>query len=243
MTGESKIFVIKIGGSILCPDLVDSFNFPFAIEFRDKILHPYISRGYKFIITVGGGQLARKFQNRLKEFSVRENYQHRVGIISTLMNAVCFQSVIPELAHQRVIALDDYLQIFKFVNSKTFENSPVLLSCGGYKAESSTDMDAVLLAMRMGVNRVISLKNIDGIYTADPRVNQNARMVEAIDWDEYLNIINSANSHNPGDSWAIDPIAAREARDNNVEFVVIGKDLENLKKVLDGESFIGSTVK
>lgn len=243
MNGESKIVVIKIGGSILCPDLVDSFNFPFTIEFRDKILHPYISRGYKFIITVGGGQLARKFQHRLKEFSVRENYQHRVGIVATLMNAVCFQSVIPELAHQRIIALDDYLQIFKFVNNKTFENSPVLLSCGGHRAESSTDMDAVLLAMRMGANGVISLKNIDGIYTSDPKINENARLVESMDWDDYLNIINSANSHNPGDSWAIDPIAAREARDNNVEFVVIGKDLENLKKVLDGESFIGSIVK
>lgn len=239
---ESKVLVIKIGGSILCPNLTDSFNVPFVIEFRDQILHPYIAKGYKFVITVGGGQLARKFQGRLKEFSISERYQHRVGIISTLMNAVCFQSVIPEIAHQRIIALDDYLQIFKFVNSKTFEKTHVLLSCGGYKAESSTDMDAVLLAMRVGANRVISLKNIDGIYDLDPRVYPNARLIEEMDWKKYMQIINSANSHNPGDSWAIDPVASKEAMENNIDFVVVGRDLENLKKVLDDKKFIGSTV-
>lgn len=239
---ESKIVVIKIGGSILCPDLIDSFNVPFAMEFKDQILHPYIAKGFKFVITVGGGQLARKFQGRLNEFSISESFQHRVGIISTLMNAVCFQSVIPEIAHQRIIALDDYLQIFKFVNSKTFEKSNVLLSCGGYKAESSTDMDAVLLAMRTGVDTVISLKNIDGIYDSDPKVYPNARLIPKMDWAKYMEIIYSANSHNPGDSWAIDPIASKQAMENNISFTVIGRDLENLKNVLDKKPFVGTTV-
>lgn len=243
MDGVSKTVIIKVGGSILCPNLTDTFNFPFAIEFREKILHPYISKGYKFVLTIGGGKLARRFQSRQKEFSVSNSYLHKTGIIATLMNAVCFQSIIPKIAHPQILSLNDYLHLFKFVNSKTFENSGVLLSCGGYRQESSTDLNAVLVAMRLGVNKVISIKNIDGIYSDDPKIFKSARLIEKMNWNEYFEIINNAKSHNPGDSWPIDPVAAKQAMDNKMEFVVIGSDLENLKRVIDGGNFVGSVVK
>ena len=100
-----------------------------------------------------------------------------------------------------------------------------------------------MAARKLGSKTIISLKNIDAVYTGDPKTDPNAKPVEKISWKEYLDIIGNPTEHKPGANFPIDPIASRMAIESGLRFIVIGgKDMENFKKVLRGESFKGTIV-
>src|SRR3989338_3043491 len=58
-------FVISLGGSLVCPE-VGRVNIEFLKKFRAVILK-YVKRGDKFAIIVGGGKLARAWQDAARK--------------------------------------------------------------------------------------------------------------------------------------------------------------------------------
>lgn len=229
---------------MLAPLQDKPFNTKFVTELRSQVLNPFLARGFKFALTVGGGYLARKYQEVACKNLSSQVMQHRIGVAATFLNATMLHAAIHDLCEDHVVSLDDYSNLFKFVNQQTtLDDKHVLISCGGHREQSSTDMDAVLIAMRLDVNRVISIKNVDGIYDSDPRKNPSAKKLSALSWEQYFDLIGNVSEHKPGDSWPIDPIAARTASDNGMEFIVIGSDLEKLTDVLNGGIGGGTVVK
>jgi uridylate kinase len=54
----SKTVVVALGGSIVYPDGIDV---QFLKDFK-KFLTPFLKRGVKFVLVIGGGKLSRNFQ-------------------------------------------------------------------------------------------------------------------------------------------------------------------------------------
>lgn len=240
---NQNIIVLKIGGSVLSPTTKKLVNTDFIKSFYKKILIPLTRQKYKFAITVGGGSIARLIISKLKNENVSNEYLHRTGIISSLLNATIFQSLTSKICNDHIVSLDDYLKLYKFVNIKTsFDKKPVVISCGGNRQTSSTDTDAVLFAMRFEVKKVISIKGIDGIYNKNPKTNNNAILIPKLKWAEYQEIIGKSNSHKPGDNWPIDPVATRMCIENDIQFNVIGNDIDNIYKCLTNQNFKGTVV-
>ena len=115
-----------------------------------------------------------------------------------------------------------------------------VLIASGWIPGWSTDYDAVLLAKNFGVNEVINMSNVDYVYDKDPRKFKDAKKIERIRWTNYLKM--TGTKWKAGMNVPFDPIAAKEARKSGISVSLIGKDLNNLKSLLDGKKFRGTLI-
>ena len=108
----------------------------------------------------------------------------------------------------------------------------VIIACGSGNPYFSTDTAAVLRAAELGAEIVLFAKNIDGVYTADPKLDPNAKKLDNITYDEII--------HN--DLAVIDSTASAFGRDNHLPLLLFGlNDPENICRAVNGEK-IGTMV-
>jgi len=230
----SKTYVIKIGGSILSLK-DDTFNFEQAIKLKD--FFSSVIGDNKYILITGGGFLARNYQQLLKTKNYSDYDQHYIGTVACNMNAVMLRSVFGDLAEDKILGLGDLSANTPVEVSKRF------LIAGAGDPGPSSDWDATWMAKRTGANSVITLKDVDGVYSADPDKYTNAKRLDNVTWDEYIQIIGNANVHIPGGNLPVDPIAARMAKENNIKFYVVdGNDFTNLKNLLSCGEYKGTQI-
>jgi len=225
------VTVISLGGSIVAPDGVDVDFLKNFVSLIKSFLETDSER--RFIFVVGGGGPARRYQNAYREIteSIKDEEADWIGIMATRLNAQLIKAVMGEWCSQEVV-------------TNPAEVAPLIghvLVAAGWKPGFSTDYDAVLLAERFGADAVINLSNIEKVYTADPKADPNARPIDKITWDDFRSMI--GDEWVPGKNVPFDPVASRHAEKIGLKVICAGgKNLENLKKILLGEDFIGTTI-
>jgi len=110
----------------------------------------------------------------------------------------------------------------------------------GFEPGSSTDLRAVQLAERLGAGQVINMSNIDYVYSDDPKKNPDARKLPRISWADFRKLV--GDEWDPGLNMPFDPIASRAAEAAGLTVVIIGNDIGNLERLLNGEPFRGTTI-
>ena len=117
-----------------------------------------------------------------------------------------------------------------------------ILVAAGWKPGFSTDNDAVLLAERFAADTVVNLSNIEKVYTDDPRKNPDAKPIDNISWAEFRKMV--GDEWVPGKNCPFDPIASKKAQELGLTVICAGgKNIPNIKSILDGSDYIGSTIK
>ena len=109
----------------------------------------------------------------------------------------------------------------------------VIFSCGTGNPYFTTDTAAALRAAETEADIILLGKAIDGVYSADPKVDKNA-----IKYDEisYLDVLNK-------DLKVMDSTATALCKDNNIPIMVFGiAEPENMVKAVMGEN-VGTLVK
>jgi uridylate kinase len=225
---QKKLFVISLGGSLINPGQVDT-------EFLKKFLRLIINqtkRGNRFILITGGGALCRHYQSALRAITKPSNDNlDWLGIYTTRFNAQLVRLSFGKLAHPVVV---------KDPNKKVIFKEKILVA-GGWVPGRSTDDDAVRLAKVYGAKTVINLSNIDYVYTKDPSKFKNAKKVKIASWPEFRKIV--GNKWNPGKNAPFDPTAAKTAEKNRTRVIIAnGKNLSNLKNILEGKKFKGTVI-
>ena len=77
-----------------------------------------------------------------------------------------------------------------------------------------SDVSAVFLASQLGADHVEMIKDVDGVYSADPNTNQKAQKYEVLDFDEmYKLALNGAS--------VLHPDAVRLAKEKNIEIRIV----------------------
>jgi uridylate kinase len=88
---------------------------------------------------------------------------------------------------------------------------------------------------------LINLSNIERVYTADPKTDPAAQPLDRISWADFKAI--TGDEWVPGANVPFDPVASRHAAKIGLKIVcAAGKNLDNLRKILNGEQFIGTTI-
>jgi uridylate kinase len=222
-----KKIVISLGGSLIYPENIDLI---FLKKFK-SIIEEYIKKDYSFIIICGGGKLARKFQEDASKISdITQEAKDWLGIEATKLNASLVRSLFNDNAYEKVIRDP----------TKKIDTEKKVIICSGWKPGWSTDYDAVLLAENIGASEVINMSNIDYVYDSDPKKNKTAKALKEISWKDFRKLV--GNKWSPGLNMPFDPIAAKEAEKKNLKVIIIGKDLDNLKKVIEDKEFKGTTI-
>ena len=240
--------VLSVGGSIIAPDKVDT---KFLSDFTSMIVS-WLKDNLetRVILVSGGGTPARLYQNAYKDtFNTLEpSFQNIVkfadddatnyacdwiGIMATRLNAqllkTCFGSLCPSDVITDPTAAPDVF------------NGRVLVA-SGWKPGFSTDNDAVLLAEKYNASTVINLSNIEKVYTDDPRKNPNAKSLDTISWDDFRKMV--GDEWVPGKNCPFDPIASKKAAQLGLTVICAGgKNISNIRSILDGATYIGTTIK
>ena len=116
-----------------------------------------------------------------------------------------------------------------------------ILVAAGWKPGFSTDNDAVLLAEKLGAKTVVNLSNIEKVYTDDPRTNPDAKPLDTISWDDFRKMV--GDEWTPGKNCPFDPIASKRAASNGISVICAGgKNIENIRNILDDKDFIGTKI-
>jgi uridylate kinase len=233
------ITVISLGGSIVAPDGVDEvFLKEFAVLVREFLES---DKDRKFIFVTGGGGPARAWQTAYRNIAAAlapagtqaadPDEADWIGVMATRLNAQLVKAVFGPYCKEPVVTNPTKAESF----------TGRVLVAAGWKPGFSSDYDATLLAEKFGARTVINLSNIEKVYTDDPRKNPAAKPIDRISWADFRSLV--GDEWTPGKNVPFDPVASRHAEQTGLTVIcAAGKDLPNLKKLLSGEDFTGTTI-
>lgn len=251
----SNTIVIKLGGSLLSQSEQNIFNTEYLQRLKLLLLDPQLKEN-KYFFVVGGGYIMRKYRDLLYDAGVKKDMDiHWVGTTVNVLHAYLVKAYMGDIVDDEVIKYEDYYDEGCYCKAtvesckhckkkdKKFSIERLVKVGGGGRPGHSGDVDAVIVAQKLKAIAIISLKNIDGVYEADPKLYPEVKKISNLSWDRYLEIIGNKKEHKPGANYPIDPIASRMAKESKLRFVVMdGLDLENLHNYLLDKEFNGSIV-
>ena len=223
--------VISLGGSLVMPDSIDE---DFIKRFRSTVdMYLAENENRKLIIVVGGGKLARRYQEAYRRIIVGATNDEAdwIGITATYLNAQLLRAVFENHCSEPVV---------KDPTAAPSLSGRILIGAG-WKPGFSTDNDAVILAEKFGSHLVINLTNIQKVYTADPEIDETATPIDHISWKDYRAIV--GDEWKPGANAPFDPVAAKLASEIGLTVISAeGGNFSNFKAILDGKPFTGTTI-
>lgn len=229
-----KRVLLKLSGEAISAGKDGILNFDYIKEIA-QVIKKCMEKGVQFGIIVGAGNIWR---GRSGENMDRVKADH-MGMLATCINAVALQEAFIREGIDTVVMTAVEMKAFAkpFVRDdaiECLENGKVVVFGGGLGVPFvSTDTAAVVRAAEIGAEVVLMAKNIDAIYTADPRKDKNAEKLSDITYKEIL----------ARGLQAMDSTATSFAMDNKISIHVFGLDkCENIFNVIMGAK-MGTIVK
>ena len=227
-----ETIILSLGGSLIVPN--GGIDTKFLQDFNTFIRTQIAQYNRRFIIVAGGGATARSYRDAGNEVigKVTRDDLDWLGIHATRINAHLIRTIFKDIAYLKII--DQYDRMAPGIKE------PVVVAAG-WKPGWSTDYCAVLLARMHKAKVLINLSNVDMVYTADTRIDKNARPIERTTWKYFRRLIGS--EWTPGMNVPWDPIAAREAQKLGLTVIVLrGTNITNMEKLMTGKKFRGTVI-
>ncbi len=231
-----KRVLIKISGEALAGEKKTGYDFDFVQRVCESVKR-CVENGVEVGIVIGGGNFWRGVKDGAGK--VERVSADRMGMLATCMNCLAVCDVFHQLgAKARVQTAVDIQGVGeRYDTTKSIEymqEGNVVLFAGGSGAPFfSPDTAAALRAAEIHADAILLAKNIDGVYSDDPRKNPEAVKFDAISYDEVL----------ARRLAVMDSTATSLAMDNNIPVIVFAlADPENIERVLRGEK-VGTTVR
>jgi uridylate kinase len=224
----SKTVVVALGGSIVYPDGIDV---QFLKDFK-KFLTPFLKRGVKFVLVIGGGKLSRNFQEAAERVSrVTDEDKDWIGIHATRLNAHLLRTIFRAVADPVVIDIRGKLKKLR---------APVTIA-SGWRPGWSTDYVAMRIASDFGVGEAIIAGKPAHVYSKDNTKYADAVPFHELTWREYRKLIPA--KWMPGLHAPVDPVgAALGAREGVRAIIIDGRNLPNFAALLNGKEFKGTII-
>ena len=227
--------LIKISGEALSGEKGSGFDFDVVTSVCESVKE-CLAQGAQVGIVIGGGNFWRGVKDGAGK--VERVSADRMGMLATAMNCLAVADVFRQCGvDARVMtAVDiqgvgerhDVKKALEYLES----GRVVLFGCGTGHPFFSTDTAAVLRAAEIGADAILLAKNIDGVYTADPRKDPEAVKFDEISYTEVLS----------RRLQVMDSTATSLAMDNSLPVIVFAlADPRNILRVLSGEK-IGTFV-
>ena len=230
-----KRVLIKISGEALAGDKKSGLDFG-VISSVCEAVKKCLALGVEVGIVIGGGNFWRGVKDGSGKIE-RTRADH-MGMLATVMNCLAVADVMEQhgidvrvqtAIEMRAIA-EPYIRLRAMRHLS--KGRVVLFGAGTGNPYFSTDTAAVLRAAEIEADAILLAKNIDGVYSADPRVDHDAVKYDAITYDEVL------AQHLA----VMDTTATSLSMDNSIPVIVFElKDPENIVRAVLGEK-IGTVV-
>ena len=227
--------LLKLSGEALAGERGTGLDFP-TIRGVCEAVKRCVEQGVEVGIVVGGGNFWRGAKDGGGRME-RSRADH-MGMLATVMNALAVSDVLEQLGVpctvQTTVDMPRFAEPYtrRGAEAALREGKVVVFGCGTGCPYFSTDTGAALKAAEIGADALLLAKNIDGVYSADPRKDPNAVKYDHISYAEVL-----------AQRLAVmDSTATSLAMDNGIPVVVFAlADPENIVRVVRGEA-VGTRV-
>ena len=229
-----KRILLKLSGEALAgenktgisPEVLDDITSQIK-ELRDL--------GVEVAIVVGGGNFWRGRNGHNMERTTSDY----MGMLATTINALALQDALEAKGmFTRVQTAIEMREIAEpYIKRKATKHLDkgriVIFAAGTGNPFFTTDTCAALRAAEIDAEVILVAKTIDGVYSADPKVDPNAVKYDEI---SYLDILSK-------DLKVMDSTATSLCKDNNIPLIVFAmSEKGNMVKAVKGEK-VGTLVK
>ena len=208
-----KRVLLKISGEVLMGQQAFGIDLDTVGRVADEVI-ACAAKGAEVALVIGGGNIFRGLAGAAKGMD-RVSADH-MGIMATVMNALAMQGVLNARgADARVlsaIAMPTVCETYSWAKGiHHLEKGRIVICAGGTGLPFfTTDTGAALRAAELQCEALLKGTSVDGIYSADPKVDPKAKRYERITFTEILT----------RDLRIMDPAAIALARDNGIPVVV-----------------------
>jgi uridylate kinase len=186
--------------------------------------------GVEVAVVVGGGNFFRGIQGADK--GIERARADSIGMLATVMNGLALEQAIEAQGRPaRALSAVPMPSLCESYSRRSalhhLAKGRVVIAAGGTgNPFFTTDTGAVLRAAELSANVVLKATQVDGVYTADPKRNPNARRYEVLTHDEAI-------AQNLG---VMDTAAFALARENKIPIIVFSIAREGaIRATLKGE--------
>lgn len=230
-----KRVLIKISGEAIAGEKHFGLDFEIIKEVCG-VIKRCLEAGVQIGLVVGGGNFWRGLKDgNGKMERTRADY---MGMMATVMNCLAVADIMEQMGiPARVQTAIEMRQVAEtYTRPKAMshleDGKVVIFGCGTGCPYFSTDTAAVLRAVEIQADVILLAKNVDGVYSADPKLVPDAVKYDSITYEEVL-----ANH-----IAVMDSTATSLAMDNKMPLSIFAlEDPENIYRVVMGEK-IGTVV-
>ena len=178
--------LLKISGEALSSE--DAVICSDTVQKTVSHLKALWNKGIQIGVVVGGGNIMR---GRSAEGMERNRADH-MGMLATAINSLALQDALEAAGVpcvvQSAVDLDRFCEPFTARGAKQAlsEGKVVIFACGSGCPFFSTDTAAALRAAEIGADALLLAKNIDAIYSADPKTDPKAVRYSRISYDRVV---------------------------------------------------------
>ncbi len=182
--------VIKFSGEVLAGARGSGLDFDVVDRVAGEIQRVH-SLGASLGLVIGGGNIIRG--TTASQRGVDRVAADYMGMLGTVINALALQEIL-ERKHgvdTRVLTAIRMEELAEpYIRRRALrhlEKGRVVLFAGGTgNPFFSTDTAAVLRALEIDADVIIKATNVEGVYTADPKLHPDAEFIEELSFQDAL---------------------------------------------------------
>lgn len=226
--GKYKRALLKLSGEAISAGENGIIDFDMMTKIAE-VIKKCVSEGTQIAVMIGAGNIWRGRQSGKMN---RARADH-MGMLATTINSLALQDVLESLGVDAVtmtsVEMETFADKYSSRNAvRALNNNKVVILGGGSGLPFfSTDTAAVLRAAEIEADVVLMAKNIDGIYSADPKKDLSAVKFDDITYEEIIE----------RGLRAYDLTATIFCMDNNIKTYAFAlKDPMNIYRAINGEN-------
>ncbi len=230
-----KRILLKLSGEALMGDKSYGID-PSRLEQYAQEIKKVASLGVQMAIVIGGGNIFRGGQS--ERIGIDRVQGDHMGMLATLINGMALQSALEKIGvFTRLLSAIPINQVCEpFIRRRAVRHLEkgrvVIFGAGTGNPYFTTDSAASLRAIEIEADVVLKGTRVDGIYTADPEKNPDAKRYVNVSFEEVFN--KGLN--------VMDMTAFTLCKENNLPIVVFDMNIPgNLLKLVQGEE-VGTLV-
>jgi uridylate kinase len=227
--------LLKLSGEALMGDKSFGFDNTVIAQYAADI-KTIVDLGVQVAIVIGGGNIYRGMNE--KETGIERAHGDYMGMLATVINGMAMQAGLEKIGVftrlQSAIKMEQIAE--PYIRRRAIRHLEkgrvVIFGAGTGNPYFTTDTAGSLRAIEITADVILKGTRVDGIYTADPEKDKNAKKYSTITYQECIS----------GNLKVMDMTAFTLCMENNLPIIVFDMNKPgNLKRVVTGDQ-VGTLV-
>lgn len=209
---------------------------PAMVSRYAREIKSIVDLGVEVAIVIGGGNIYRGMNE--SETGIERAHGDYMGMLATVINAMAIQAMLEKQGmYTRLLSAIKMEQVAEpYVRRRAMrhleKNRVVIFGAGTGNPYFTTDTAGSLRAIEISADVILKGTRVNGIYTADPEKDPNAKKFETISFRECIDM----------NLKIMDMTAFTLCMENNLPIIVFDMNEDgNLKRIVMGEK-VGTLV-